>query len=271
VKSDRDVPIRIQLSPDARTNLEDIERIVVSPAGVTPIVLRTVGRVAVSEGPAEIRREAQRRVAVVAAEVEGRDLGSAAAEVRMRLDGLEVPPGLAVQVAGSASDMQQAFSGLSFAIGLAILLVYLILAAQFESFLHPLIILGAVPLAGAGAVVGLAASGTPLSVVVLIGSVVLAGIVVNNSILLVDRINQLRRRGGDGPDSPTLLEAVEQAGRDDHHHDGPGPAADGAVRGRGGRAPQPARDHRGLRAPRLDAPDPARHPLHLRPARGGSR
>jgi HAE1 family hydrophobic/amphiphilic exporter-1 len=92
--------------------------------------------------------------------------------------------------------MDQAFEGLAFATGLALLLVYLILAAQFESFVHPIIIMGAVPFAGAGAVLGLVVTGTPVSVVVLIGGVVLAGIVVNNAILLVDRMNQLRRTQG---------------------------------------------------------------------------
>jgi HAE1 family hydrophobic/amphiphilic exporter-1 len=143
------------------------------------------------------------------AEVEGRDLGSVLQDLRARLDVLELPPGAVVDVVGSASDMAQAFSGLAFAIGLAVLLVYLILAAQFESFLQPFIILGAVPFAGAGAVLALVISGTPLSVVVLIGLIVLAGIVVNNAILLVDRANQLMRLEG-----LSALEAAAGAGRD---------------------------------------------------------
>jgi hydrophobic/amphiphilic exporter-1 (mainly G- bacteria), HAE1 family len=208
VRSDREVPIRVSLEPGSRQTVADLERVVVSPAGRTPILLRSVGRVEVERGPAEIRREGQRRVAVVQAEVKGRDLGSAAAEIEEALAGLDLPPGTFAHTGGSAEELSEAFRGLGFAIVLAVLLVYLILAAQFESFVLPLIVLGAIPLAAASATFGLWLSGTSLSVVVLIGVVVLAGIVVNNAILLVDRIQQLRAAGSEsGP-------AIVQAGRD---------------------------------------------------------
>jgi len=208
IQSDREVPIRVQLEPRARASVADLERVVVSPLGGPPITLGAVGSVTVAEGPAEVRREGQRRVAVVSAEVVGRDLGSAARELEAALRELALPPGTTAQVAGSAEDMEQAYAGLGFAIGLAVLLVYLILAAQFESLVQPLIIIGAVPLAFAGAVLGLWATGTPLSVVALIGGVVLAGIVVNNAILLVDRANQHRAEGLDPG------EAIRRAGAD---------------------------------------------------------
>ncbi|MBL4848591.1 MAG: efflux RND transporter permease subunit, partial [Planctomycetes bacterium] len=195
VRSDREVPIRVSLEPSSRQTVADLERIVISPAGRSPILLRSVGSVVVERGPAEIRREEQRRVALVQVEVKGRDLGSAAAEVEEALAGLELPPGTFAHTGGSAEELGEAFRGLGFAIVLAVLLVYLILAAQFESFVLPLIVLGAVPLAAGGAAFGLWLSGTSLSVVVLIGLVVLAGIVVNNAILLVDRIQQLRAEG----------------------------------------------------------------------------
>lgn len=208
VRSDREVPIRVSLEPGSRQTVADLERVVVSPAGRTPILLRSVGRVEVERGPAEIRREGQRRVAVVQAEVKGRDLGSAAAEVEEALAGLELTPGTFAHTGGSAEELGEAFRGLGFAILLAVLLVYLILAAQFESFVLPVIVLGAIPLAAAGATFGLWLSGTSLSVVVLIGVVVLAGIVVNNAILLVDRIQQLRAEGSESGS------AIVQAGRD---------------------------------------------------------
>ena len=208
IRSDREVPIRVSLAPGSRQSAADLERIVVSSSGQTPILLSSVGRVEVERGPAEIRREGQRRVAVVQAEVTGRDLGSAAEEVRAAIEVLELPPGTFAHLGGSADELGEAFGGLAFAIGLAILLVYLILAAQFESYLLPIIVLGAVPLAAGGAALGLWLTGTPLSVVVLIGVVVLAGIVVNNAILLVDRIQQLREEG-----TPTL-DAIQAAGSD---------------------------------------------------------
>lgn len=209
VRSDRDVPVRVVLHPDARASIEDLERLVVSVGTDErgPVVLASVARIHVREGPAEIRREGQRRVAVVSAEAQGVDLAAAEEQIAARLGRLALPPGVTARLGGSANERREAFQALAFAIGLAVLLVYLVLAAQFESFVHPLVILGAVPLAAAGAVFGLWATGTPLSVVALIGGVVLAGIVVNNAILLVDRINQLGRDG-----AMALDQAIVQAG-----------------------------------------------------------
>ena len=96
---------------------------------------------------------------------------------------------------GQSEDMQDSFRSLQFALALAIFMVYLVMASQFESLLHPLLILFAVPLAGAGSVYGLWLTNTPLNVVVFIGLIMLCGIVVNNAIVLVDRINQLRANG----------------------------------------------------------------------------
>jgi multidrug efflux pump subunit AcrB len=98
-------------------------------------------------------------------------------------------------VAGQNEEMQQSFQSLQFALVLAVFLVYLVMASQFESLLHPLFILFSVPLAGAGSVLGLYLMGTELSIIVFIGLIMLAGIVVNNAIVLVDRINQLRATG----------------------------------------------------------------------------
>jgi HAE1 family hydrophobic/amphiphilic exporter-1 len=106
-----------------------------------------------------------------------------------------VPEGLSTEIAGQNAEMQVSFASLRFAIGLAIFLVYLVMAATFESFVHPLIVLFTIPLALVGAVVGLLVTGTVISVMVLIGSVLLVGIVVNNAIVLIDCINRLRRVG----------------------------------------------------------------------------
>ncbi|RMG16096.1 MAG: efflux RND transporter permease subunit [Planctomycetota bacterium] len=210
VRSDRDVPIRVRLATEGRASEEAIERIVVSPAGRAPVTLASVGHVELAEGPAEIRRDAQRRVAVISAEVSGRDLGSAARDVRERLRTLPTPPGLVVRLGGSATAMSEAFGSLAGAALLALVLVYLLLAAQFESFLLPLLIMGAVPFAGAGALLALLLTGTPLSVIAIIGAVVLAGIVVNNAILLVDRANQLTRREGRAPAEAARSAAFER-------------------------------------------------------------
>jgi multidrug efflux pump subunit AcrB len=105
------------------------------------------------------------------------------------------PPGIRFNIAGQTKEMEEALASLSFALALAIFLVYAVMAAQFESLLQPLLILCTVPMAGAGAIWVMAATNTPISVVALLGAVVLAGIVVNNAIVLVDRINQNQKRG----------------------------------------------------------------------------
>ena len=133
------------------------------------------------------------------------DLGAAVAAVEQILDEVQLPLTVDANIAGQNAEMQQSFRSLQMALALAVFLVYLIMASQFESLLHPFFILFSVPLAGAGSVLGLYLLGTELSVIVFIGLIMLAGIVVNNAIVLVDRINQLRQQGAD------RLTAVSQA------------------------------------------------------------
>jgi HAE1 family hydrophobic/amphiphilic exporter-1 len=142
----------------------------------------------------------------VSGNLAGRDLASASAEIETRLATLPLPAGVSAELGGQNTEMRQSFHSLKMAVALAIFLVYLVMAAQFESFVYPFIIMFTVPLALMGAVLGLKVTGTPVSVVAGIGAIMLAGIVVNNGIVLVDRINQLRRRRLE------LREAVLQAG-----------------------------------------------------------
>src|SRR5690606_25498280 len=157
-------------------------------------------------GPAEIRRVAQERVAIVSANVNYGDLGSAVEAVNAILSGIAIPDGVAPRVTGQSEDMELAFQSMQFALVLAIFLVYLVMASQFESLLHPFVILFSIPLGLTGAVLALFLTGTTISVVVFIGLIMLAGIVVNNAIVLIDRINQLRAEG------MAKIEAVVEAG-----------------------------------------------------------
>ena len=116
-------------------------------------------------------------------------------EAQAALASIRFPLSLKAVVAGQSEDMQESFASLQFALALAVFMVYLVMASQFESLLHPLLILFAVPLAGAGSVFGLWLTDTHISVVVFIGLIMLCGIVVNNAIVLIDRINQLRAAG----------------------------------------------------------------------------
>ncbi len=162
-----------------------------------PIRLGQVASVEVSRGPGEVRRIRSQRAAVVRANLSGRDLRSASAEIRASLTqiGSELPVNTTAALGGQNQELEVSYRSLGFALSLAVFLVYLVMASQFESLLHPLIILLTVPLGLVGVVFALAITGTALSVIVLLGVIVLAGIVVNNAIVLVDYTNRLRSQG----------------------------------------------------------------------------
>ncbi len=183
------VPIRVSLPVAERRRLPEVLSLTVSG-----VPLRQVVRVRRGWGPVEILREDQTRTVEVLADVSG-GLGSAVSSVRERIEGMELPALTAVEVGGANEEMRDSFRSLLFAFGLALFLVYLILAAQFESLVQPVVILAAVPLATVGAVLLLGAAGGGINVMSGIGLVILIGIVVNDAIIKVDFINQRRRRG----------------------------------------------------------------------------
>jgi HAE1 family hydrophobic/amphiphilic exporter-1 len=157
-------------------------------------------------GPTAIRREGQERIARITMDVDDGDLAGAIADVRRTIRGTDLPEGVRVRVAGGGAELHRTFRGLAIAFLLALFLIYMILAAQFESFLLPVVVLLAVPLSLIGAVLLLAVTGNGLDTMSLIGIVVLAGIAVNNAILMVDSIGRARAGG-----MPTRA-AIETAG-----------------------------------------------------------
>jgi HAE1 family hydrophobic/amphiphilic exporter-1 len=161
----------------------------------------------VDVGPSEIRRAGQERVVLVTANLTRGDLGSAEEELTGLLAGVPLTAGQTARLAGQSAEMDDSFRSLLFALALAIFLVYLVMASQFESLIHPFVIFFSIPLAAVGAIWALWVTGTTISVVVFIGFILLAGIVVNNAIVLVDLINQLRADGAD------MVEAVVEGGR----------------------------------------------------------
>lgn len=205
---ERHLDIRIRGHSDERATLASVQDLVVAQRGEITIPLAAVAGLAETRGPAEIHRLGGRRAALVTADLHGRDQGSVDRDIAARLRGLTLPAGVTASPGSQSEEMQRSYRSLQLAILLAVFLVYLVMASQFESILHPLIIMVTVPLALAGAVYALALAGRPLSVIAVIGAVMLAGIVVNNGIVLVDRMNQLRRRGLE------LHTAVRQAGRE---------------------------------------------------------
>lgn len=154
--------------------------------------LSSVADVIATEGPAEIHRIGQERTAIVSADVARGDLGSAIAEIREIVAAHPLAAGVAVHIGGQCEDLSDSVRSLLFALGLAIFMVYLVMASQFESLLHPFVIMFSVPLAIVGAVLALKLTGSTLSVLAFIGLIMLVGIVVKNAIILIDRVNQLR-------------------------------------------------------------------------------
>ena len=170
-----------------------------------PIRLSAVADVVSTEGPSEIHRITQERVAIVSANLHYGDLGSAVAEVRQLIRDNPLAAGVTTHIGGQSEELDASVQSLIFALVLAIFLVYLVMASQFESLLHPFVIMFSIPLALVGAVLALKLTFTPLSVVVFIGLIMLAGIVVKNAIVLIDRVNQLREEG------VAKLDAIMQA------------------------------------------------------------
>jgi HAE1 family hydrophobic/amphiphilic exporter-1 len=166
-------------------------------AGVVPIRLGSVADVAVARGPSEVRRIRSQRAAVVSANLSGRDLTSVSEEVRRELQDLrkEIPEHTTIGLGGQNEELETSYKSLLLALALAVFLVYLVMASEFESLIHPFIIMFTVPLGLIGVVLALFLTGTPFNVMVFLGVIILAGIVVNNAIVLIDYANQLRQEG----------------------------------------------------------------------------
>ncbi|HEV2735530.1 MAG TPA: efflux RND transporter permease subunit, partial [Longimicrobiaceae bacterium] len=190
VDFDRKVPVVVRLPEAERRSLETLESL-----RVDGIPLRELVEVHTASGPSEIRRIDQSRVVVVHADVAAGGVDEAVSAVRSTLASLPAPHGLRVEIGGENEEMQKGFRALGFAFLLALLLVYMLLAAEFESLLHPFIILLAVPLAAVGATAALWLAGAGINTMSLIGMVILVGIVDNDAVVKVDFINQMRREG----------------------------------------------------------------------------
>ena len=202
VDFDRKIDVVVRLPDALRFSAETLETL-----QVQGVPLRELVSVREAVGPAEIHREDQGRVVTVYADVTSGGLDRAISSVERELAALPPPFNMRVDVGGENEEMRRSFRDLAFAFGLALVLVYMILAAQFESFRHPLIILMSVPLALSGAVLALALAGQSLNTMSLIGVVILVGIVVNDAIVKVEFINQARARGA------ALRDAILEAGR----------------------------------------------------------
>ncbi len=206
-EGDRRIDIVVRGSDDLRSRTAAVPELIVHADEARAVPLRALGAAEVSEGPAELRRVGQRPAVVISGNLTGADLAGTTREIESRIAGLGLPSGVSTRFGGQREEMERSFASLALAIGLAIFLVYFVMASQFESLLHPFLILFTIPLGAIGVVWALILSGSALSVIVLIGVVMLAGIVVKNAIVLVDCVNRLRREG------MARTEAIVAAGR----------------------------------------------------------
>jgi HAE1 family hydrophobic/amphiphilic exporter-1 len=200
--------ILVQLKEAERLSLDEILDLTLTSVGGEEVALRNVVSTEPGEGPVLIDRKDQQRVVIVSVNVAGRDMGSVAADIQDRLADIPTPVGYDLMVAGDYEQQQEAFSELLLSLILALALVYMVLACQYESLRDPLVVMLSVPVAAIGVLVTLFITETTLNVQSAIGCIMLGGIVVNNAILLVDQAGRLRER----PDF-TTRQAVAEAGR----------------------------------------------------------
>ncbi|MCK4257948.1 MAG: efflux RND transporter permease subunit [Halanaerobiales bacterium] len=194
--NNREVDIRIQLQWTDRKDLSGVKNIILTTPTGANIPLETVAELAIEEGPGLIKRSNGMRLIEVTADLFDRDVQSANQEIQnIMKDNIILPVGYSITNGGEYREMWLAFDSLIFALILAVILVYMVLAAQFESFWHPLTIMFTLPMALAGIFISLFITGYTFSVLSLIGIIMLAGIVVNNAIVLIDYINRLRADG----------------------------------------------------------------------------
>ncbi len=199
--------IRVRAPRWFRSDVRNLREVMLSTPTGKKVPLSTVARVEPYLGPMAIQRKSQQRVAKVAMNVPGSDLGGVVDALQQRLAKVTPPDGFNLRVAGTAEDLQESFESLGLALLVAIALVYMVMASQFESLIDPFIIIFSIPLAGIGVVLALYLTDTPISVTAAIGVIILAGVVVNNAIVLVDFVNQLRAEGAQ------ITPALQQAGR----------------------------------------------------------
>jgi len=200
--------ILVKLRDAEKSDLGDVLDLTITNAEGRPVVLRNVVQAGPRTGPVLIERKDQERIITVSADLSGRDMGSVLADVRTQLRTIPVPPNFSIVFGGDYEEQQRSYRELTLSFVLALILVYMVMACQYESLRDPFVVMFSVPLAAIGVLLILFLTRTTLNVQSFIGCIVLGGIVVNNAILLVDHTNLLRRRDG-----MPLREAIEEAGR----------------------------------------------------------
>ncbi|NLI93399.1 MAG: efflux RND transporter permease subunit [Peptococcaceae bacterium] len=194
-----EIDVKIKGDESYNANMQALEQIPISTSQGFTVTLGQVADIAINRGPVSINRDNQVRTISVTSELSGRDVGSVSKDIQAELSKYSIPDKYYYEMGGQQKEMLEAFSDLFLALGLAIVLVYMVMASQFESLVHPFVIMFSMPLGFAGAFMGLFITGKPLSVMSIIGLLMLVGIVVSNAIVLVDYINTRRKVYNEDP------------------------------------------------------------------------
>ena len=199
--------IKVRYAPEFRTKIEDLENILIYTPSGKGIRVKDLGKVVERSAPPTIERKDRERIVTVSAIISGAPLGNVVAAGNKIIDNMDIPNGTSIQVAGSYEDQQESFGDLGTLAVLIIILVFIVMAAQFESLTYPFIIMFSIPFAFSGVLMALFFTGTNLNVMSLLGGIMLIGIVVKNGIVLIDYITLCRERG------MAVLHSVVTAGR----------------------------------------------------------
>ena len=203
-----EIDVVISLDEGTRSSIENMKQIEIFTASGKKVTVGQIADIEFDNSPTQIARANQVRTISVNSDITDRDLGSVVADIEKELEKYPLPDGYSYEFSGEQDLMAEAFSGLALALLLSLIIVYMILASQFESLLHPFTVMLSVPFALSGGFIGLFITGKALSLPAFIGIIMLAGIVVNNAIVLIDYINQLRAKGMERND------AIIKAGKD---------------------------------------------------------
>jgi len=199
--------VRVRLRPEDRQRIQDLRDVYVNTPVGGQVCLANFAELEQGFGPSRIERKDQARYVTVSSQVRGRDLGSTAQDVRAAMEKIPAPPGFSYRIAGAEEQREEAFRLLILAVGLGMVLVYMVMASQFESYRDPFIIFLSVPFGIVGVTMVLALTGIPMSIVTFIALILLVGLVVNNGIVLISYIGILRHRGYD------TVAAIMEGGR----------------------------------------------------------
>ena len=199
--------VEVRLQQEDRSRIEDLRDIFISAPDGVQVSLANIATIDFGVGPTKIERKDQARYITVSADFSGRDLGSVAADVRKALDRIPAPPGFSYKFSGAQKEKAEAFRLLILAVGLGMVLVYMVMASQFESLRDPFIIFFSIPFGIVGVIMALALTGQTMNVVSFLALIMLVGIVVNDGIVLISYIGILRRRGFD------IYSAIIEGGR----------------------------------------------------------